>query len=288
MALGVYNVYAEKQYSTHFYVQIGCYMDTTDIFLNKLYSEKKLYSSLADIFQRPDITDHNSLCSYLNSISEPVNFRVYISSEEVNDTPAEEAEHVFRTAAETNEKIDAEFIIDEFLNLIDDNNRITSQSVPRSIVHRSGMLHPTVHIWFIRRRDMGVSVLLQKRAHEKDICPDCYDVSAAGHVSQGAEFRHTALREIHEELGIEIPSNKLEFIGIRHNEHIEGDIDDSELVAVYIYRGDVHRAEMTLQESEVSEVCWAEIDELISLMKHDRIKCCVSLDELTMVKKAVY
>ena len=267
---------------------MGSFMDTTDIFLNKLLSAEKLYESIAEVLGCEDIKDCDSLNSYLDSVSETLNLRVFISNEEKNDTPAEAALEAIRSAAETNDNIEAEFVIDEFLNLIDDNNRIMSKSVPRSVVHRSGLLHPTVHIWFIRRRDMGVSVLLQKRAHEKDICPDCYDVSAAGHVSQGGEFRHTALREIHEELGIDITSNKLEFIGIRHNEHIEGDIDDSELVAVYIYRGDVHRAEMTLQESEVSEVCWAEIDELISLMKHGRIKCCVSLEELTMIKKAVY
>ena len=269
-------------------VQMGCFMDTTDIFLNKLLNADKMYGTLAEILGCENIRDGSSLKEYLDSVSSPLNLRVFISNEETENTPAEESLEIIRGCAETNDNIDAEFIVDEFLNLIDDNNRITSKSYPRSVVHRSGLLHPTVHIWFIRRRDMGVSVLLQKRAHEKDICPDCYDVSAAGHVTQGGEFRHTALREIHEELGIDIPSNKLEFIGIRHNEHIENDIDDSELVAVYIYRGDVHRAEMTLQESEVSEVCWAEIDELISLMKYDRIKCCVSLEELTMVKKAVY
>ena len=262
-------------------------MDTTDIFLNRLSSAEEVYCSISKRVGCESIKDKASLDNYLDNIKS-ASYRLYLSSENNGAAPADEVLECFEKAAEANEKISIIKVTDEFVNLVDDNDRIISKSLPRSYVHQRGIVHPTVHIWFIRRRDMGVSVLLQKRSHEKDICPDCYDVSAAGHVSQGDEFRHTALREIHEELGIEIPSNKLEFIGIRHSVHEEGKINDAELTAVYIYRGDIHRAELTLQESEVSEVCWAEIDELISLMKHNRIKCCVSLEELTMIKKAVY
>ena len=278
---------AENNIRRTFWVQIGFFMDTTEIFLNRLASAEDVYTSIASAIECDILDSKNALEAYLNEVTE-ASYKIYISSEKNNNSPADEALECFIRAAEGNSNIKVDTVEDEFLNLVDDNDRITKQSYPRSYVHRKGLLHPTVHIWFIRRRDMGINVLLQKRAHEKDICPDCYDVSAAGHVTQGGEFRHTALREIHEELGIEIPQNKLEFIGIRHNTHDEGNIHDSELVAVYIYRGDIHKADLTLQESEVSEVCWAEIDEIICLMKQGRINCCVSLDEFKMIKKALY
>ena len=140
----------------------------------------------------------------------------------------------------------------------------------------------------IKRRDMGVFVLLQKRAHEKDINPDCYDVSAAGHVSQGDEFRYTALKEVHEELGLDMDRSKLEFIGLKKAEYNKGDIHDNELVAVYICRENINIEDLVLQSSEVSEVCWAEIDELLSVMKYEDIPNCISLEELDMIKKAVF
>ncbi len=263
-------------------------MDITDIFLTKLASSSKLYASVANALGCDSINCKESLSEFLSGISEKRRFRVYISNESSSDTPANEIFECFKNSAENNELISAEFITDEFLNIVDDNDRLTSRSMPRSVVHRTGLLHPTVHIWFIRRKDMGVHVLLQKRSHEKDICPDCYDVSTAGHVTQGDEFKKTALKEIHEELGIDVLSNKLEFLGMRHNYYENGDIHDNELVAVYIYRGETHRKELTLQESEVSEVCWAEIDELISVMKHQNIDSCFSLEELKMIKKAVF
>lgn len=262
-------------------------MDTTDIFLNRLSSADEVYDTVSKRVGCESIKDEASLNEYLDGLKK-ASFKIYLSSEEIDETPAHEALACFENAAKANKEIKINTVVDEFVNIVDENDRIISKSLPRSYVHRKGIVHPTVHIWFIRRRDMGISVLLQKRAHSKEICPDCYDVSAAGHVVQGGEFRHTALREVHEELGIDIPSNKLEFIGIRHSLYEDGEIKDAELTAVYIYRGDIHHKELTLQKSEVSEVCWAEIDELISLMKHNRIKCCISLDEFAMVKKAVY
>ena len=260
-----------------------------DIYLSKIASDEKLYKNISQALGSLDITNSTSLTDFLSNISEKVSFRVFISNEQTENTPADEALECIKTAADKNDNISAEYIIDEFLNIVDENDRLTSECMPRSVVHRNGMLHPTVHIWFIRRRDMGVHVLLQKRSHEKDICPDCYDVSTAGHVTQGDEFKKTALKEIHEELGIDVPSNKLIFLGMRHNHYECGEIQDNELVAVYIYKGDhIHHKELTLQESEVSEVCWAEIDELISLMKHEHIDSCFAMEELDMIKKACF
>ncbi len=264
-------------------------MDITDIYLSRIVSADRLYKDISRALGNETVADITSLADFLGSVAEKTNYRVFISNEENCDTPADEALDCIRTAVENNDNINAEFITDEFVNIVDENDRLTSETMPRSVVHRNGMLHPTVHIWFIRRRDMGVHVLLQKRSHEKDICPDCYDVSTAGHVTQGDEFKKTALKEIHEELGIDVPSNKLIFLGMRHSHYEFGEIHDNELVAVYIYKGDhIHHKELTLQESEVSEVCWAEIDELISLMKHEHIDSCFAMEELDMIKKACF
>ncbi|MCQ2469039.1 MAG: NUDIX domain-containing protein [Ruminococcus sp.] len=264
-------------------------MDITDIYLSRIVSAEKLFKDISKALDNADIKGISSLSEFLGSITQQTNFRVFISNEQMEQTPADEALECIKSAVDGNENISAEFLTDEFVNIVDENDRLTSECIPRSVVHRNGKLHPTVHIWFIRRRDMGVHVLLQKRSHEKDICPDCYDVSTAGHVTQGDEFKKTALKEIHEELGIDVPSNKLIFLGMRHSHYEFGEIHDNELVAVYIYKGDhIHHKELTLQESEVSEVCWAEIDELISLMKHEHIDSCFAMEELDMIKKACF
>ena len=263
-------------------------MEDVEIFLSKLSTEEKLYAETAKKLGNAEINDKFTLAGAIAENGAPASYKVFISNEDIKSETIDDIKAVFTEAAEQNKDIKVEFIIDEFLNLIDDKARITADSKPRTLVHRDGELHPTVHIWMIKRRDMGVFVLLQKRAHEKDINPDCYDVSAAGHVSQGEEFRHTALKEVREELGLDINRSQLEFIGLKKSEYNKGDIHDNELVAVYICRENINIEDLTLQSSEVSEVCWAEIDELISIMKYEDIPNCISHKELDMIKKAVF
>ncbi len=263
-------------------------MEDVEIFLSRLASENKLYEETAKKMGSPEIIDKFTLAGAVADKASPVSYKIYISDEELPNETIDEIKSVFAEAAENDKDVNVEFISDEFLNIIDDRARITSESKPRSLVHRDGELHPTVHVWMIKRRDMGVFVLLQKRAHNKEINPDCFDVSAAGHVSQGDEFRYTALKEVHEELGLDIERSKLEFIGLKRAEYSKGDIHDNELVAVYICRESINIEDLTLQSSEVSEVCWAEIDELLSIMKYEDIPNCISLEELDMIKKAVF
>lgn len=263
-------------------------MEDVEIFLSKLSTQEKLYAETAKKLGVPEINDKFTLAGAVAEKGTPASYKVFISNEDIKNETIDDIKAVFTEAAEQNKDIKVEFIIDEFLNLIDEKARITADSKPRTLVHRDGELHPTVHIWMIKRRDMGVFVLLQKRAHEKDINPDCYDVSAAGHVSEGEEFRHTALKEVREELGLDINRSQLEFIGLKRAEYNNGDIHDNELVAVYICRENINIEDLTLQSSEVSEVCWAEIDELISIMKYEDIPNCISHKELDMIKKAVF
>jgi len=265
-----------------------CIMEDVEIYLSRLSAADKLYAETAKKLGKSEITDRFTLAGAVAGIGAPASYKLYISDEEIENSTIDEIKAVFTEAAEAEPDIKVEFISDEFLNLIDDKARITAESKPRTAVHRDGDLHPTVHIWMIKRRDMGVFVLLQKRAHEKDINPDCYDVSAAGHVTQGEEFRHTALKEVREELGLNIDRSQLEFIGLRRACYSKGNIKDNELAAVYICREKINIEDLTLQSSEVAEVCWAEIDELLSIMKYEDIPNCISLEELDMIKKAVF
>lgn len=259
-------------------------MDTIEIFLNKLSSEKELYAELSSKLGCGDISEKNELSAVLSDWNGNTEFRLFISDENISNETVNEILETFGECG----NIRFEAVTEEFLNIIGENERITHLSKPRSLVHRDGDLHPTAHLWIVKRKDMGIFVLLQKRASEKKIYPACYDVSAAGHVSQGTEFRATAVKEAYEELGLEIPENKLENIGSHKSSYSNGEINDNEMSVVYIYRENVDVDKLILQKSEVSEVCWAEIDEIIAAMKNENFPNCISIDELAMIKKALF
>lgn len=264
-------------------------MSECEIFLNKLADKDELYAEISEkLCPCSDISD---IAEFFCKLTSPLKIKLFVSNENVQNDEFNNIISCLRTCAE-NHDVQLEVYEDEFLNIIDGEDRITSESKPRSLVHRDGDLHPTVHIWIIKRMDMGIYVLLQKRAPEKETHPGCYDVSAAGHVSQGDEFRDAAVREVYEELGLTVLPEHLDFIGMKKRFFSETndnrEIIDNELSAVYLYRHDIDIDKLTISKSEVSEVCWAEIDELLSVMDKGNFKHCISSQELRMIKKAIF
>lgn len=70
----------------------------------------------------------------------------------------------------------------EFLDIVNENGLPTGRIVERSIAHLEGIWHRTV--WLVRRKEMTLQVLLQKRTAVKSF-PGCYDISSAGHIPAG-------------------------------------------------------------------------------------------------------
>lgn len=263
-------------------------MDIYEIYLSRLAAPEELYRETAVKLGDRSIAGKESLIRSLEKIKSPVQFRLYVSDEDLPNDIVDEIAEVFRFCAKECDNISAEIITDEFLDLLDENNRLLQKSKPRSLVHRDGDLHAVVHVWIIKRKDMGIYVLLQKRSANKQINPGCYDVSAAGHITQGGEPRKTAVREAFEELGLVIPRAKLTPVGLHRSCYCSGNIRDNELSTVYICTDTVDADSLTLCTDEVAEVCWAEIDEMLSVIKNGEFLNCISLEELAMIKKAVF
>ena len=100
----------------------------------------------------------------------------------------------------------------EYFDIRDWDGNRTGEMKEREQVHRDGDIHGTAHVWVIRNsKETGrPEVLLQKRSEKKDIFPGCFDVSAAGHLDAGEDFPEAAVRELKEELGLEVKPEELE------------------------------------------------------------------------------
>jgi isopentenyldiphosphate isomerase len=72
---------------------------------------------------------------------------------------------------------------------------------PRSEVHRLGLLHRAVHVLVFNSRGQ---IFLQKRSMKKDRQPGLWDSSASGHVDSGEDYDATAVREVREEIGLQL------------------------------------------------------------------------------------
>lgn len=264
-------------------------MDTCDIILNKKSDRNTILSEISSklsLDEEPDAV-LSSAEEFLKSISKPLSINLYISNDDLENETINEAVSMFTNISLNRSEVLLEIKEDEFLNIIDENGNLTHKSKPRTLIHEDGDLHPTSHVWILKTTDISVYVLLQKRAACKELHPNCYDVSAAGHVTEGGEYRKSAVRELYEELGIKSELKQLEFIGMHSSEYKSEKYWDRELTAVYLYHHPVDFSKLVLQESEVAEVCWVDLDECLAMIDSPQFKHCISKDELFMVKKAV-
>ena len=149
--------------------------------------------------------------------------------------------------------------MDELIDILDVNGNFTGRTAMKSKAHRQGWFHATAHIWFYTSDGR---VLLQQRGKEKDMHPLLWDVSVAGHVAAGEAIERSAMREVREEIGLNISENDLEKIGVFKSvqKHLD-DIIDCEFHHAFLCELKVPVEHLSKQESEVEAL------KLISLIQ---------------------
>lgn len=85
------------------------------------------------------------------------------------------------------------------VDVVDLDNNIVG-SAPRSVVRGQNLLHRGVGILVKNSRG---EVYVHRRTATKDVFPSLYDMFVGGVVDQGETYLAAALREVHEELGVE-------------------------------------------------------------------------------------
>lgn len=134
---------------------------------------------------------------------------------------------------------------DEVFDVVDANDRVVGSHF-RGEIHRLGLRHRAVHIFWLRGDGM---LGLQRRSFAKDNSPGQLSSACAGHVDSGEDYPTAAVRELHEELGIRVAPSALAEIDYApcHTEL------GNEFVRSYLLRGDFATS---LAEHEVDSLLW--------------------------------
>ncbi|KAJ0006703.1 hypothetical protein Pint_30429 [Pistacia integerrima] len=129
-------------------------------------------------------------------------------------------------------------------------------SVELGDVHRDGDYHRAVHVWIFAESTQ--ELLLQRRADCKDSWPGLWDISSAGHISAGDSSLITAQRELHEELGVNLPKDAFELIFVFLQECVinDGTFINNEYNDVYL----ITTLDPIPLEAFMLQACLASID----------------------------
>ena len=147
----------------------------------------------------------------------------------------------------------------ELLNVYDTDGNLTDRVVPRGdkSVVLSGDEHIGVVVVFIE--NSKGEFLMQKTSVEKG----SEDSSTGGHVDVGETPLTSIIREIKEELGIDVDSGELEYLGFL--------LYDKPIRFMYYLKKDIDIKDVVVQEQEVEFVKYMSIDEIKEIISKGKI-----------------
>lgn len=128
----------------------------------------------------------------------------------------------------------------------------------RSEVHKAGHWHETFHCWFTERIDNEEFLFFQVRSSVKKDYPNLLDITAAGHLLAD-ERPVDGLREVEEELGIDLALEDLHSLGMIKDSLNSPEFIDNELCHVFLYEQHQPFENYWLQLEEVSGIMMASM-----------------------------
>ena len=143
-------------------------------------------------------------------------------------------------------------IFDEFGNHIGE--------ATRDEVHKNGFWHETFHCWLMSIENGIPMIYFQKRSQTKKDFPNLLDITAAGHLLSH-ETVSDGIREVHEELGIEVNIEEVLPLGIVKNSINLQNFHDHELSHVFLLKRNEPFTKFNLQKEEVSGIVKANFNE---------------------------
>lgn len=99
--------------------------------------------------------------------------------------------------------------MEEWLDIVNSDDAVIGKDT-RQRIHELGHMHRAAHIVLFRPDGQ---VFVQLRSLLKDSGAGLWDTSAAGHLDSGETYPQCAVRELKEELGVQLPADSLQWIG---------------------------------------------------------------------------
>ena len=155
--------------------------------------------------------------------------------------------------------------MEELIDVLNEDGTKTGKVVTRKEVHEKGLWHRIVVIAII---DKEGHLLMQQRAKDKETNPGKWDVSAAGHVSAGQTSIEAAIREVKEEIGIDLEEKDLEYMRTyQMGRKVKDHFYSNHIFDFYLVKTEVIDVlKVKIQESEVEQVKLCNIEEVENML----------------------
>lgn len=134
----------------------------------------------------------------------------------------------------------------------------------REDVHKYGYWHEVFHCWLLSQTEGVHCIYFQLRSDNKKDYPNLLDITAAGHLMAN-ETVEDGIREIKEEIGIDVSHRELISLGVFDYTVVRNEFIDKELAHVYVHHYSGALDDFILQREEVAGMFIARFDDFYEL-----------------------
>lgn len=147
----------------------------------------------------------------------------------------------------------------ELWDILDENGNKTGRTVERGEFMKQDEFHLVVNVWI---KNNNGEFLITKRTPNKKLLPNMWETTC-GAVIVGEDSLKAALREVKEEIGIELlPTNGKYLFRLKSQNH-----NFSYFVDVWLFEEEVDITEVIYQPEEVCGAKWATQSQIQSLIE---------------------
>ena len=170
----------------------------------------------------------------------------------------------------------------ELFDLCDERGRPLGRTKSRLAVHRDGDWHRAFHCWVVNVEAQSSPVtVLQRRSFQKATWPGLWDVSVGGHYVAGEGYEG-GLREIEEELGLQVTLDQLVHAGWRKEEVVYANgLIEREVQDVFFLPRAVSIDQLLPDLAEVIEVALVPLGQLLEVARGKRSSLTAPGGEVT-------
>ena len=148
---------------------------------------------------------------------------------------------------------------EEYFDIVDENNKPTSQKATRYEAHTGGLWHRTVHVYLFRKMNNDIEFLVHLRAKTKDLNPNKWDTRFGGHLKSGETIEEAVAGELQDEISLTLePANLIQ------GEVLKSDkFPNREFTNVYYYKFLNELSFLNFNDGEVQEIRWMKSPDIL-------------------------
>lgn len=154
----------------------------------------------------------------------------------------------------------------EYFDVLNVWGEFTGKIETREICHEQGLWHRAVYGFIFNKEG---DVLLQKRSVNKKLWPSLWDVTAGGHVLAGEFGMQAIIREIKEELNIDVNEDEVKYLVCSTSSGQKGNIINNHFNEAFIINKDIDISQIKLQKEEVSDIKWFTKKEILDRINNN-------------------